>query len=591
MLERPALLNVARSATGRRWTGPDPTVERLGAAIVAETELPEVVAQVLAARGVEPAEAAGYLAPTLRDLMPDPASLADMDAAAGRLARAAASRQRVAIFGDYDVDGAASAALIAEWLAHFGVGATVHIPDRVTEGYGPNAPAMQRLGAAHDLVVCVDCGTAAPEPLAAARAAGADVVVIDHHLPGDALPEVAALVNPNRVDCAAGQEALCAAGVAFLVLVAANRLLREQGIAVPDLRSSLDLVAVATVADVAPLTGLNRAFVRQGLAVMARRGRPGLAALADTAGLRAPPRSSDLGFVLGPRLNAGGRVDEAGLSVRLLMARGPDEAAALAAQVEAANQARRRIEGAVLDHAVAQAEARLAAGGPAALAWAAGEGWHPGVVGIVAGRLRERFDCPAVVIALNGGEGRGSARSVPGVDLGSAIAAIAREGLIARGGGHLMAAGLSLTPGQVAPAMAALADRLAAAGAAPGAAETLAVDAVLAAEAATPELVTVLEAAGPYGQGSPPPRVAMPALVPEGVRVTDRGHCSMRLAAGPGRHRLAAIAFQAAENGLARVIEAKAAARAPLHVAGRLEIDDWGGRRRAKLRLDDVAPA
>ncbi|MEL6266908.1 MAG: DHH family phosphoesterase [Pseudomonadota bacterium] len=435
MLDRPAFLNIVRSAAGRRWVGPDAGVERLGRAIAQEAGVGEVVGRVLAARGVLPEAAEDYLAPTLRALMPDPSVLADMDLAAERLARAVRGAERVAIFGDYDVDGAASAAMLAEWLAALGLEATIHIPDRVAEGYGPNVPAMARLGGAHDLVVCVDCGTVAHEALAAATAAGAEVIVADHHLAGERLPEVTAVVNPNRADCPSGLGHLCAAGVTFLMLVAANRLLRGER-AVPDLMPALDLAAVATVADVAPLTGLNRAFVRQGLSILGRRGRPGLAALADAAGLKAPPRSTDLAFVLGPRLNAGGRVGDAGLAVRLLRAGCPREAATLAAEVEAMNAARRRIEAEVTEAAIAQAEVRLAARpGGAALAWAAGEGWHPGVVGIVASRLRERFDCPAVVVAVNGADARGSGRSVPGIDLGSAVAALARTGQLAQGGG------------------------------------------------------------------------------------------------------------------------------------------------------------
>ncbi|MGF1552124.1 MAG: single-stranded-DNA-specific exonuclease RecJ [Paracoccaceae bacterium] len=586
MLDRHAVLGVVHSATGRRWAGPDADTERLGLAIAQAAGVPGLVGLILASRGVAPDEAEGYLSPTLRALMPDPSTLIGMDDAAGRLARAALRGERVALFGDYDVDGAASLALLAEWFDAAGIEATLYVPDRLTEGYGPNVPAMRRLGESHDLVVCLDCGTVAHEPVAAARAAGADVVVIDHHLPGEALPEAVAVVNPIRADCASGLGQLCAAGVAFLVLVAANRLLRAKGGAAPDLMAALDLVAVATVADVAPLTGLNRAFVRQGLAVMARRVRPGLAARADAAGLVAPPRSSDLGFVLGPRLNAGGRVGDATLAARLLTA--PDRATAerLAAEVEAMNAARRSIEAEAAAAAAVQAEARLAEG--AALAWAADPSWHPGVLGIVAGRLRERFGCPAVVLGGAGELLQGSARSVPGVDIGSSVAALAREGLIAKGGGHRMAAGLAVAPDRAAEAMAALAARLEAAGAGTAEPEALVVDGLVAPAAATPDLVAAMERAGPFGQSSPPPRVALAGVVPTYVKVSDKGHASLRLA-GPAGRPLAAIAFGAGESGLARLLTERAAARGALHVAGRLEIDDWGGRRRAKLRLEDAA--
>ncbi|MEO1457588.1 MAG: single-stranded-DNA-specific exonuclease RecJ [Pseudomonadota bacterium] len=599
MLDEPAFLGVARSATGRRWVGPGAAVERVGLAIAQAADLPEIVGRVLALRGVAPPEAGDYLAPRLRDLMPDPSRLAGMDAAAERLARAARGGERVAVFGDYDVDGAASAALLGDWLAPFGIEATLYIPDRLSEGYGPNTPAMDRLGGAHDLVLCVDCGTVSHGPVAAAAAAGADVLVIDHHLAGETLPEAAtAVVNPNRHDCAAGLGQLCAAGVVFLLLVAANRILRAEGRAVPDLMEALDLVAVATVADMAPLTGLNRAFVRQGLSVLAGRRRPGLAALADVAGLRAPPTSSDLGFAIGPRINAGGRVGEASLGVRLLTARDAETATGIAARLDALNAERRQIEAGVLAVAMAEAEARLDRGRAPSLAWAAGQGWHAGVVGIVASRLKERFGCPAVVIGLDGEEGKGSGRSVPGVDLGSAVAALASEGVLLAGGGHAMAAGLSVSAAAVEPAMAALEARLAAAassaglggtGAAAGP-EALAVDGALAPGGATTDLVCLLERAGPFGQANPAPRLGFAAVRAEGVRVSDRGHASFRLrGAGSAGARLDAIAFGAGESGLAELLLARAATGAPLHLAGRLVLDDWGGRRRAKLRLDDAA--
>ncbi|MEL6337805.1 MAG: single-stranded-DNA-specific exonuclease RecJ, partial [Pseudomonadota bacterium] len=543
MLDCHAFLGVVRSATARRWVGPDAAVERMGEAIAQAAGVPQIVGRLLAARGVEPAGAEGYLSPRLRDLMPDPSILADMDVAAERLARAASGGERVAIFGDYDVDGASSAAMLLDWFAAFGISPTVYIPDRLAEGYGPNVPAMQRLGAAHDLVICVDCGTMAHDPIAAATEAGAEVIVADHHLPGETLPAALAVVNPNRADCPSGLGQLCAAGVVFLLLVAANRALRARAGKQPDLMAALDLVAVATVADVAPLTGLNRAFVRQGLSVMAGRARPGLAALADAAGLCAPPRSTDLGFVLGPRLNAGGRVGDADLAVRLLTSAERGTADRLAGEIEAMNLARRQIEAGVLEAAIAQAEARLASGGARSLAWAMGEGWHPGVVGIVASRLKERFGCPAIVIGAEGAVGRGSGRSVPRVDLGSAIGALVREGLLLKGGGHRMAAGLTVEADRVEAAMAALETRLSAQGAAAAEPETLSIDALLSPAGATPDLVQMLEAAGPYGQAAPPPRAAFAAVLPKGLKISERGHASCRFIAPEGGPQVAAIAF------------------------------------------------
>jgi single-stranded-DNA-specific exonuclease len=403
------------------------------------------------------------------------------------------------------------------------------------------------------------------------------------------LPDALAVVNPNRQDDDSGLGHLCAAGVVFLLLVATNRALRRQGWfgqrAEPDLMGLLDLVAVATVADVAPLMGLNRAFVRQGLAVLARRGRAGLAALADVAGLTAPPSSRDLGFALGPRINAGGRVGKADLGQRLLTTPDSHEAAMLAGELNRLNRERQEIEAVVLEAAIAQAETRDPA---APLIWAAGEGWHPGVVGIVASRLKDRFNRPAVVIGLDGGKGKGSGRSVPGIDLGSAVAALAREGLLAKGGGHVMAAGLTVAAERLEDAMTALSARLGAQGAGDIGPTDLRLDGALAPGGATVELVERLEAAGPFGPANPAPRLAFGSVLAQGARMVGNGHCQVRLV-GSGGPQLAAIAFRAAETGLAALFEAAAAARRPLHVAGRLEIDDWGGRRKPKLRVEDAS--
>ncbi len=583
-------LGVEKSATGRRWVGPAPEVERLGLAIAQALELPEIVGRVLAARGVVPETAADYLNPTLRALMPDPSVLAGMDAAAERLAAAVTRGERIAVFGDYDVDGGASVALLCNWLGQLGRQATPYIPDRIDEGYGPNVPAMEALARTHDLILCVDCGTLSFEPVAAARAAGAEVIIADHHLAQEELPDALAVVNPNRQDDESDLGYLCAAGVVFLLLVATNRELRRQdwfgARTEPDLMALLDLVAVATVADVAPLVGLNRALVRQGLVVLARRGRPGLAALADVAGLRAPPTSRDLGFALGPRINAGGRVGKADLGQRLLTTDDPHEAAALAEKLNLLNRERQEIEAVVLEAAIEQVEA----GDPSApLVWAAGEGWHPGVVGIVASRLKDRFNRPAVVIGLDGSQGQGSGRSVPGVDLGSAVVALVREGLLLKGGGHVMAAGLTVAQGALEEAMAALGRLLAAQGAGLAGPADLQLDGALAPGGATVDLVERLEAAGPFGQANPAPRLAFGSVQVQGVRMVGNGHCQLRLS-GSGGPQLAAIAFRAADSGLASLFEAAAASRTPLHLAGRLEIDDWGGRRKPKLRVEDASP-
>ncbi|MEM1163253.1 MAG: single-stranded-DNA-specific exonuclease RecJ, partial [Pseudomonadota bacterium] len=561
-----AFLGVAKSFTGRRWVGPTPAIERAAQMIAQATGQPELVARQLAVAGVEAEDAADYLAPTLRALMPDPSTLTDMDAAADRVVAAVQARERIAIFGDYDVDGGASVALLAGWLSQLGLDSTPYIPDRIDEGYGPNVPAMTDLAGGHDLILCVDCGTLSHEPIDAARGAGADVVVVDHHLPGERLPD-AVVVNPNRADDSSGQGHLCAAGVVFLLLVACNRLLRLQGAfegrTEPDLRMALDLVAVASVADVAPMIGLNRAFVRQGLAIMAQRQRPGLVALADVSKLSAPPRAADLGFAIGPRINAGGRIGAADLGARLLMAVDPDEARALADRLDDLNRERRTIEAAVLEAATEQAEAR-GVDGP--LVWAAGPGWHPGVVGIVASRLKDKFNRPAVVIGLDGDEGKGSGRSITGIDLGAAVADVTSRGFLLKGGGHRMAAGLSVAPGKLEPAMDALAAALAAQGAADQGARDLILLGALNPGGAAPDLVEHLDAAGPFGPANPAPRIAFPDAVPSGVRIVGNGHAQFRLSAGGPP--LDAIAFNAADQGSADLLQSAASARRPLHLAG-----------------------
>jgi single-stranded-DNA-specific exonuclease len=579
-----SFLSVDSSALGRRWVGPGVEAERLGLAIAQRTGLPEVVGRILAARHVVPDEAAAYLTPTLRDLMPDPSVLRDMDRAAARLVDAVIARQRIALFGDYDVDGAASCALVLRWLRLLGHDATVYIPDRIDEGYGPNIPAMEALARRHDLIICLDCGTVSLEPIAAAVAAGAEVMVCDHHLGGEVLPAALAVVNPNRQDETADLSQLCAAGVAFLLLVAGNRLLKARGTPAPDLMGLLDLVALATVADVAPLTGLNRALVRSGLKVMARRGNPGLAALCDVAKLTAPPSAWHLGFLLGPRINAGGRVGKADLGARLLACDDAHEARSIAARLDELNSDRRRIEADVLIAATEQAEAR---GVDAPLVWAAADGWHPGVVGIVASRLKEAYHRPAIVIGFDkNGIGKGSGRSVEGVDLGSAVAAAARDGLLLAGGGHKMAAGLTVARDRLEAAMARLAERLGKQGAGVDGPRDLKIDGALSPEAATIEFCEQIEAAGPWGASAPAPRFALANARIVHIRRMGEAHLGLSLG-GLGKGRLDAACFRAFETPLGAFLEGLAGA--PVHLAGRLEIDDWGGRRRARFRIEDAA--
>ena len=576
-----AFLNVENSLMGRRWVGPDLQAMRAAEAMAQEARLPMAICQTLVARGVAPPQAAAYLAPQLRDLLPDPMVLRDMGRATERFLRAVAACERIAIFADYDVDGGSSAALLIVWLAAMGRRATLYIPDRIDEGYGPNVPAMQALGRDHDLIICVDCGTLSFEPIAAA---GCDVIVLDHHLGGETLPGALAVVNPNRQDEDSGLGHLCAAGVVFLVLVEANRRLKADGTTGPDLMAMLDLVALATVADVAPLIGVNRAFVRQGLTVLARRARPGLRALADVARMDRPPSVYALGFIFGPRVNAGGRIGQADLGARLLSTASETEAADLAQRLDLLNGERRAIEAAVRAEALAQAEAR---GTEAPLVWAAGEGWHPGVVGIVAARLKEAFHRPAVVIGIEGGLAKGSARSVTGVDLGASVHRLQSEGLISSGGGHKMAAGLSMRAEQIGPAMARLAELLAKQGAGTGGPEHLRISNLMAPAAATPELIEQIEAAGPFGQSAPAPRFAFAAQNVSARRIGEN-HLKLSFGAPGTALRLEAMAFGGYDSPLAAL---DGAGHRLFHLAGKLELNHWGGRARVQLRLDDAAPA
>ncbi len=578
-----AFLDVEASLSGRRWTGPNAELDRLAEAMEQATDLPAAVCRMLVRQGVTPQEADRYLAPSLRDLLPDPLSLRDMDVAAKRFLSAIDKGERIAVFADYDVDGGASAALILCWLRDMGHQATLYVPDRIDEGYGPNDAAMADLARSHSLIICVDCGTLSHGPIAAAT--GADVLVLDHHLGAETLPAALAVVNPNRQDEDGDLGHLCAAGVVFLFLVEVNRRLRESGTTGPDLMGFLDLVALATVADVAPLIGVNRAFVRQGLKVMSQRRRPGLVALSDVAKLDTAPSPYHLGFVLGPRVNAGGRIGKADLGARLLSCIDKSEAGSIAEKLDMLNTERREIEAAVRDAALAQAEAR-GLDGP--LVWAAGEGWHPGVVGIVASRLKEATNRPAIVIGLYGDEGKGSGRSVSGVDLGAAIHRLAAEGLLIKGGGHRMAAGLTVAKDQLEPAMARLAELLMRQGAGDLGPRDLRLDGVLMPQAATIELIDQLEAAGPFGAGASAPRFVFPDQTVRFAKRVGASHLKFSFGDGLGQP-LDGIAFGAFDGPLGAALEGHGGKR--FHLAGRLEVNSWGGRNRVQFRLEDAAYA
>jgi single-stranded-DNA-specific exonuclease len=583
-------LGVERSLTGRRWTW-RPADARQGAALSQRLGLPELVGRLLAGRGVGVEAAEDFLRPTLRAFLPDPSVLRDMDRAAARLADAAERGERVAVFADYDVDGACSGALMVQALAALGCDVTHYVPDRLAEGYGPNAPAIARLvEAGASLIVCVDCGIAAHEALDAATG-HAEVVVLDHHKAEGPPPAVVAAVNPNRLDCPSRLGLLCAAGVAFLAAVATQRELRRRGFFAgrpePDLKHLLDLVALATVCDVVPLTGVNRAFVTQGLRVLGLRGRPGLAALMEVAGAREAPSPHTLGFQLGPRINAGGRVSVPDLGLRLLLERDPLEARGLAERLDTVNRERQAIEGSVLEAAIAQAEAQIAEG--RAVLLTAGEGWHPGVVGIVAGRLRERFNRPACVAGIGEGLAKGSGRSVPGLDLGAAVLAARQAGLLRAGGGHVMAAGFTAEAKHLAAFHDHLEERLSAARRLPERAE-LVLDGALAVRGATPELVERISALGPFGAGHEEPVVAVGAArVVKASRVGREGKTVRAFLAGEAGGRLKAICFRAGEGPLAEAL-LRGEGR-PLHLAGALRLESWNGEATVQLLVQDAAPA
>ncbi len=549
----------------------------------------ELLRHLFRTRGGEAADFARLKSPTLRDWLPDPAIFVDMESAALRIAGALEARENIVIYGDYDVDGATSAAVLIRYLRSAGGTVGHYIPDRLLEGYGPSADALVALKqAGADLVVTVDCGTQGFEALAAARAAGLDVIVVDHHKAGTALPDAIALVNPNRLDeapDAAAHGHLAAVGMAFLLAVALNRLLRARGWfadrAEPKLLDLIDLVALGTVADVAALRGLNRAFVTQGLKIMARRENIGLAALADAARLSRAPIARDLGFALGPRVNAGGRVGQADLGVRLLTTHDAGEAAAIAAQLDVLNQERRAIEQAVTEAAMANA---LPAPGCTVVA---GAGWHPGVIGIVAARVKERMGRPAIVIAIqDDGIAKGSGRSISGVDLGAAVLAAKDHGLLIAGGGHAMAAGLTVAADGITALTDFLNDRLAAQVTAATAEKNLSIDVAVAPRGLNAGLVDVLETGGPYGQGWPAPRIAAGPFRIVDARIVGDNHLRLMLAGADGA-RLKAMAWRQGDSEFGALLLG-AGARA-IHIAGRVKRDDWTGGDAVEFELDDAA--
>lgn len=590
----PAFLGVAQSVTGRVWRDRlDPRGAARALAIAQRYQVPEMLARVIAGRGIDIDAVDDFLDPTIRKLMPDPYTVTQMEAAAKRIADAATRGEKVAIFGDYDVDGATSAALLAWHLRHCGLDPLIHIPDRIFEGYGPNVEAVRGLAnKGATLLVTVDCGTTSIEPLAEAKRVGMDVVVIDHHQCGDELPVVDALVNPNRPDDLSGLGHLAAVGLVFVTLVAVNRELRALNFWTderpePNLLDVLHHVALGTVADVAALTGLNRAFVAKGLIALRRRDHVGHTALMDVSRLSGPPEAWHLGFMLGPRINAGGRIGRADLGVRLLLEGDISEAARIAAELDRLNTERRVIEQMAEAQAEAEALASLGLDDKGSVIVTASEGWHPGVVGLVASRLKEKFSRPAFAIALEpGGIGTGSGRSIPGVDLGKVVRQAVQEGILLKGGGHAMAAGITLKKERLAEFRAYVETALAATVTDARHANELFIDGAVSARAVTTDFVNTMNRAGPYGAGNPEPLIALPSHQLVYADEVGQAHLRLRFKSGDGAI-VNGIAFRSVGQKLGNaLIENRGQ---PLHVAGSLAVDRWQGSERVQLRVTDVA--
>jgi single-stranded-DNA-specific exonuclease len=589
-------LGVELSASGRAWRD---RLDQRGAAralaIAQRHDLPELLGRILAGRNVEVDAVEEFLDPSVKCAMPDPFVLTAMPAAAARLADAVVRGETIAIFGDYDVDGATSAALLARFLRHAGIEPLIHIPDRLFEGYGPNVEAVRALAArGATLLVAVDCGTTSIEPLDRARALGVDVVVIDHHQADEALPQAVAIVNPNRRDDLSGLGYLAAVGLTFMTVVAVNRELRGRGFWTgerpePELLSLLDDVALGTVADVVPLIGLNRAFVTKGLIVLRRRERAGHVSLMDAAALSGPPQAWHLGFLLGPRINAGGRIGRADLGVRLLLEEDADKAAQIATELDRLNRERQAIELVTLAQAEAEAAAALGVEEKGAVVVTAAEGWHPGVVGIVAARLKEKFGRPAFAIALEPGDiGTGSGRSIAGVDIGRAVRAAVAEGLLIKGGGHAMAAGVTLRKDALAPLRAFFEAVLGADVEAARRANGLLIDGAVSAAAATADLVALIERAGPFGSGNPEPVIVLPSHTVAYAEEVGQSHLRVRLRSGDGA-TVSAIAFRAAGQRLGAALLQNRGRQ--VHAAGSFSLDRFASEERVQFRLADIAPA
>jgi single-stranded-DNA-specific exonuclease len=587
-------LGVTASAGGHVWKDRlEPSRIHIAMAITQQHHVPEVLGRMLASRLDPDEDVATYLNPSIKNLMPDPHSLQDMEKAAGRIAQAIEAGEAIVIYGDYDVDGGTSSALWRRFLMSHGNDCRIYIPDRMTEGYGPNPAAMEQLVAdGAKLIITVDCGSTSHEAMQVIADSDCDTIIIDHHQLGEDFPPCYALINPNRPDDLSGQGDLAAAGVVFLTLAAVVKELRKRGFyndnrKAPDLLQLLDLVALATICDVVPLTGLNRAYVHKGLQVMRHRQNAGLRALADVAGLQEAPTSYHLGFLIGPRINAGGRIGNSSLGAQLLSSNDDVESQKIAEQLDRYNSERKAMEGVMLEEAVAAADQMVEQDPDTPIIITGSPDWHKGLVGLLASRLCERFKRPALAIAWEGGgEGTGSARSIQGVDIGAAIRAAVDKGLLVKGGGHAMAGGLTVFETKYDELGAFLRETLKEAREQASSGSDLLIDGALTPLAASTELLQQLEKAGPYGSGNPPPRFVFPAHHVNFAKIVGNGHVRCSLQAGDGS-RIDAVAFRSADTPIGELLLNNNGMT--LHIAGSLKINSWGGRVKVEMIIDDVA--
>ena len=582
-----AFLNVTDSFLQRRWET-RPYDERQALALSQRFSLPDLIARTLSARGYDLETVDRFLDPKLRDLLPDPSSLKDMDKAVNRFVQAVETGDKIAVFGDFDVDGATSSAVLIRFARSLGIDLRLYIPDRVEEGYGPNSEAMKKLAEeGNRLVVCVDCGITAHEPLVVARDLGLDVIIIDHHAAEPQIPPCIAAVNPNRLDDPMGATlgSLAAVGVTFLFVIAVNRALRVNGFyheerTEPNLMQWLDLVALGTICDIVSLTGLNRAFVTQGLKVMEHGGNKGIAALAEVSGAKKEMDTYTAGFLLGPRINAGGRVGRADMGARLLVMEDESELVGYAQRLNDWNHERRALEAEVL------AEAELVLFDEASpISFVASENWHPGVIGIVASRLKDKFQRPAIVVSLTNGIGKGSGRSIGTIDLGAAVIAARQAGLLLNGGGHKMAAGLTVDRKKINELREFLMERIGKQLEAEPFVPTLFVDGLISIAAANLEFLEKLNALAPYGTGNPEPRFAFADCRIARTQVVGENHVKVILQQGASR--LDAIAFRAMNTHLGPALLARSGQQ--VHIAGKLRRNVWQGREAVQLIVDDAA--